>query len=133
MLKKRARKPIFSIFILGLDQMATCLRLYCPLLSQLGMCRAYRSSRGPRLSLKGILDILSRIWSSSCWHRVLEKQREEITRLKKMADHRLSPVIPVFFLLSSHFQANEQVLRQREAAQPRVRLFQPHSTFSMEP
>lgn len=54
------------------------MRLYCPLLSQLGICRAYRSSRGPRLSLKGILDILSRIWSSSCWHRVLEeKQRQE--------------------------------------------------------
>lgn len=49
---------------------STCLRLYCPLLSQLGMWRAYRSSRGPRLSLKGILDILSRIWSSSCWHWV---------------------------------------------------------------
>lgn len=55
----------------------TCLRLYCPLLSQLGMCRAYRSSRGPRLSLKGILDILSRIWSSSCWHWVLEKQPKQ--------------------------------------------------------
>lgn len=50
----------------------TCLRLYCPLLSQLGMCRAYRSSRGPLLSLKGILDIRSRTWSSSCWHWVLK-------------------------------------------------------------
>lgn len=55
----------------------TCLRLYCPLLSQLGMCRAYRSSRGPRLSLKGILDILSRIWSSSCWHWVLKKEQKQ--------------------------------------------------------
>lgn len=54
-----------SILVLGFYQ-ATCLRLYCPLLSQLGICKAYRSSRGPLLSLKGILDILSRIWSSSC-------------------------------------------------------------------
>lgn len=58
----------------------TCLRLYCPLLSQLGMCRAYRSSRGPRLSLKGILDILSRIWSSSCWHWVLKKEQKQQQR-----------------------------------------------------
>lgn len=50
----------------------TCLRLYCPLLSQFGMCSAYRSSRGPLLSLKGILDIRSSTWSSSCWHWVLK-------------------------------------------------------------
>lgn len=65
----------------------TCLRLYCPLLSQLGMCRAYRSSRGPRLSLKGILDIRSRTWSSSCWHWVLKAAETTTTKVMFTGPH----------------------------------------------